>query len=764
MRLCLIISLLTLNFHFSSFSQTTWCVKASATGANNGFNWDDAFTSLQSALDAAQPGDNIWVAAGTYYPEKSIDAYDTDARLRSFLLPGGVAIYGGFAGNEPANTDLSQRNFSLNRTILSGDVDHNDVLNQGISTSLQGENVFHVVTVVSATPTAFDGFTITGGKADGTIPILVAGITIPSWTGGGICIYESNFTASNIVVDGNIAVSGGGIYCRVSQMNITNVLVQNNQATGNGGGICCVNSQVVIHQAELVNNESEGLGGRLCSSQGTYRYTNAVFRNNKAAYGGGGGYDFQATVILVNSLITGNETEQNGGGWFSESDYNLFVNITITNNRSGLAGGGFISIYSHRVINSIINGNESPEHPEMSALTNEFRCVIAGSGFYNHTGALIPNYVRGPLLRDPASGDFSLSPASVAINAGNNQLFQDATGGAVNIDIAGTTRIMATIIDLGAYECTIRPDANGILYVNANASTQEQTGESWGQPLKELADALAFARRIDNSNVKDYIKEIWVAAGTYKPLYRIAEPTTDRDKTFWAVGGIHLYGGFAATQGSEGDRNARNWITNPTILDGDIDGDGTPANNVHHVVVGPGFTSDSTVFDGFTIRNGNADVSSLVVTDGFMIVHRDVGGGLYNFYGLLRLRNIRFENNRATRGGGFFTTGASELYGVTFHNNEASDYGGGMVTNNGNVQVYPNPSPGAFKVALAGWKGRVQLQLINAAGNVVHTQTIAVSDDAITISVQPKLKLSPGVYMLKITGEHFNRQIKLIVQ
>jgi hypothetical protein len=48
MRLCLIISLLTLNFHFSSFSQTTWFVKASATGANNGVQLGRCF--YQSAI------------------------------------------------------------------------------------------------------------------------------------------------------------------------------------------------------------------------------------------------------------------------------------------------------------------------------------------------------------------------------------------------------------------------------------------------------------------------------------------------------------------------------------------------------------------------------------------------------------------------------------------------------------------------------------------------------------------------------------------
>ncbi|HRD82490.1 MAG TPA: choice-of-anchor Q domain-containing protein, partial [Saprospiraceae bacterium] len=91
-------------------------VKATATGANDGSSWTDAFTDLQSALGSTCPNiTEIWVAAGTYKPTSGTD------RNISFVMKNGVAIYGGFSGNG-TETLLSQRNWTTNVTILSGDI------------------------------------------------------------------------------------------------------------------------------------------------------------------------------------------------------------------------------------------------------------------------------------------------------------------------------------------------------------------------------------------------------------------------------------------------------------------------------------------------------------------------------------------------------------------------------------------------------------------------------------------------------------------
>ena len=78
----------------SPAAATIWHVDADASGATC-MNWVDACGDLQTALDLAVPGDEIWVAEGSYRPDRG-----TGDRKGTFQLLSGVAIYGGFAGTE----------------------------------------------------------------------------------------------------------------------------------------------------------------------------------------------------------------------------------------------------------------------------------------------------------------------------------------------------------------------------------------------------------------------------------------------------------------------------------------------------------------------------------------------------------------------------------------------------------------------------------------------------------------------------------------
>ena len=93
-------------------------VNRDAAGGNTGVDWANAYNSLQTALQSGW-GIEIWVAQGIYTP-----APPGGSAAETFALRDGLAVYGGFAGNE---TQRDQRDPSLNVTTLSGDLNGYDL-------------------------------------------------------------------------------------------------------------------------------------------------------------------------------------------------------------------------------------------------------------------------------------------------------------------------------------------------------------------------------------------------------------------------------------------------------------------------------------------------------------------------------------------------------------------------------------------------------------------------------------------------------------
>ncbi|MEO6819982.1 MAG: hypothetical protein ABI266_07380, partial [Ginsengibacter sp.] len=118
-------------------AQTTRYVKQNSTG--DGTSWTNASGDLQAMINSSIPGDQVWVAGGTYYPIRRADSLDVispNNRHNAFVLKNGVKIYGGFIGSN--ETLLTQRDSTrkTNNTILSGDI--------GIVGD-DADNAYHVV-------------------------------------------------------------------------------------------------------------------------------------------------------------------------------------------------------------------------------------------------------------------------------------------------------------------------------------------------------------------------------------------------------------------------------------------------------------------------------------------------------------------------------------------------------------------------------------------------------------------------------------------
>ncbi len=172
---------------------STIYVDVNAEGTGDGSSWVDAFTDLQEGLAAAIAGDEVWVAQGNYLPTAGI------TRTISFQLVSGVAIYGGFPSGGGDGT-FAARDFDLYLTVLNGDIG---------TPGDSSDNSIHVVDGSGTDGTAvLDGFTVTGGYANGSNPMTL------KERGWSICSKRQPEVRNCIFDTNRASYGGGGLYSK----------------------------------------------------------------------------------------------------------------------------------------------------------------------------------------------------------------------------------------------------------------------------------------------------------------------------------------------------------------------------------------------------------------------------------------------------------------------------------------------------------------------------------------------------------------------
>jgi hypothetical protein len=243
-------------------------VKPLPSGAADGSSWADASGDLQAMINASSdPDDEVWVYEGTYKPVYTANGWngsapypDTDGtRDNAFVLKAGVKIYGGFTsevtGTAPAFGTAGRDGTST----LSGDLDDTGNWSSG--------DAYHVVIgadIPGDGATVLDGFTVSGGNADGGSDITVNSKTVPQNNGGGIHNYYSSPVLTDVIISENKAtISGGGMYnSYLSSPVLTRVTIRGNTSERFGGGIFNINdSSPQLTSVTVSGNQAFNVGG-----------------------------------------------------------------------------------------------------------------------------------------------------------------------------------------------------------------------------------------------------------------------------------------------------------------------------------------------------------------------------------------------------------------------------------------------------------------------------------------------------------------------
>ncbi len=469
-------------------------IYAAPGGATSGLcgSWTDA-CELSYALVSAVSGQDIWVKAGTYTPT------DT-GRSATFQLKSGVAIYGGFTGTE---TDLSQRNWTTNVTVLSG----------------SATNSYHVVT--GANNAILDGVTVTGGNADGT------GFNN---FGGGMYNDGSSPTLNNCTFSGNRTTgAGAGIYNNSNSPVLTNCTFSNNQNNYKGGGIFNNYSNPTFANCTFSGNMAS-FGGGIYNYQSNPTLTDCIFSGNLAPTGGAM-YDDLSNTTLTNCTLSGNNA-MSGGAMYLNATSPVLTNCTLSGNSAGSGGGIYNSGGGPTLINCTLSGNSASSGGGIynfygfPTIRNSILWGDSSAEFYNNSPfplTISDSLVQGGSGNDPllaplgnyggATQTIPLLPGSSAINAGNGA-YCPAT------DQRGVARPQGSACDIGAFESrgfilTKTGGDNQSTSINnsfADPLTVSVTAKSAGEPVN--GGLVTFTAPVAGASLDPVTSSAIIAAGT----------------------------------------------------------------------------------------------------------------------------------------------------------------------------------------------------------------------------------------------------------
>lgn len=645
----------------------------------DGLSWENAIT-LENALSRAKAGDEIWVKG---YEDITDHIYK--APEGGFVLPSGVGMYGGFAGDETIKNNLptGRHKYQMKyQTALVGDIATNDKASQQLiiypENTTRSDNATHVLTLQMGLtqdntndgnkPTIVSGFLIAAGNASGAN-------TSANGRGGGIYVVNNSndnnassrhFRISQCNFANNYGMRGGAIYvdnsCTNPQSAISYCSIFNNVAgkrgtSENEGGGMWIDGTATVYNCNINNNTNGGIRlsntSKIVNCSVIANTVSAVDLTTAGASGSDGGGAVYNTVLWHSTALSKQDTRPT---FYSCA----FPEVKVTNSDTNTDANGNVWISNEN------HGTEPAPWFKQSAVNQGYDFSFSSN------------------LKQLYSTAFTFEETSALLNKGKLDYYTNnvvkANLETTSTDIMGRTRYQTNTIDIGAYEYA-RMKAGRIRYVKPQ---KEGTGDgsSWDNAMDDIQKAINdLAEKAEQAGTPGEKGEVWVAAGTYEVKDRIIANDASAPVSLLMKNGISVYGSFNGKEKRRSERieESKNlkpwgWKQESIIRGAGFTGsDDAKWNNndeawniqnssSYHVVwfaplpKGKAFT-DEVYLEGFTIEGGKYNETNATQYD------PDCGAGVYINDPNARMRycTVRFCNpgmkgttNTKPRGGGIY--------------------------------------------------------------------------------------------------------------
>lgn len=714
---------------FELQAQTVRYVREGATG--EGRSWNNASGSLQAMIDVSQPGDAIYVAAGTYYAGEGRLVEDERGlgvvtRQRSFVMKAGVNVYGGFdvnpviAEQETIGTRKKLGNARYgwqlaNASVLSGRVLSGGTKDQWhwderakcwVPGGYIRDNAIHVVWFASngfeslvtgeATParpllaeSVLDGFTVEGGSADGIEKN--DGVQGHSARFGGGVYLVGNGVLQNCVIRENYALTrGGGIFLN-NGGRVSDCMVERNSSPGSsanrngfGGGVYIL-SGGKIERSFMVNNSAR-IGGGLYCARDAGLFGNgivvemSIVANNTAMHEAGGVYCDKAGILTGVQVVKNSTTSLeimgygNTGGVYCNG-YGVLTNCVLWENVASSAARQY---YGNNVVaENVAQGVEASVHFVYCGVQKVSRENFENASVQQMTDLdadvqfrMVPAQ-SGVIDRKNylSYADWDKEGCSVLYKKGATSLEAPVVGGtAVKIPGVAIDGVVENgRSDLGPYFIKELPVACGWLSNGKRIVYVDNQANRCGDGSSWDKPLRLISPAIQ------YLEsygggEVWVKEGEYFPV--VSDDSNDPRMFRLKMGDkVEVYGGFPRSLVNPG-KEYRNPVLYRTIINGDAGVRGDNRDNMYNIVEFGRSLTKGAVLDGFTLLWVNSADNALPPAE---------GAGIRVLSENAIIRNCMIENCKAFDGAAIWSAVPVRIENCVINNNEVTNGFGAAV-------------------------------------------------------------------------------------
>ncbi|MEE2907660.1 MAG: right-handed parallel beta-helix repeat-containing protein [Planctomycetota bacterium] len=307
------------------------------------------YPTIQGAVDAANNGDEIIVAPGTYTGtgDPVVDMLGKTIWLHSSDGPETTIIDGqgerrGLLCDNGETADIQVEGF----TIRNGSAPLTDFFNDGnpnenrLGGGILVRNSSPILTNCIFENNLADGAgfggailsgTVDGGISEPTFSDCTISGNTATYSGGGIYCYQSSPTITDCTISDNTANYGGGTYCENSNPIITDCTISGNTANTAAGGIHLHTSNSTITDCTISGNTADYYGGGItCFDNSNPTISGCTIEGNQSDYGGGISLYDLSTPTISGCTISGNTAQDEGGGIYHHtSSSNSILSDTI---------------------------------------------------------------------------------------------------------------------------------------------------------------------------------------------------------------------------------------------------------------------------------------------------------------------------------------------------------------------------------------------------------------------------------------------------